>query len=142
MKFAYLILLAIAWAGCTSVPLDEINFSGKPLAAGVDPYVEAERFATVLAREAQVQVVDFTKHSGSGRVDAKAEVDLKRDRTSKVLLRVIVDAAQREVWVIIQPGSKTPLSEELAAAAIRSYRELYGDSEFSRRQRYQGLFGP
>ena len=47
MKVAWLFLFAIALAGCGSMPLDEINYTGKPLAAGVDPFVEAERFAAV-----------------------------------------------------------------------------------------------
>lgn len=142
MKLNFLGVLVLVLAGCSSLTLDEINYVGKPLRAGTDPFVEAERFAVALSREAGLEVTYRTKPLGIDGFDAQAEVDLKSARSPQVVARVLVDAPKREIQVMIQPASHLPAAEELAAASVRTYQRLYGNSKFMRWQRYRELLGP
>lgn len=142
MKRNFLSLMVLALAGCSYPALDEINYTGRPLRAGTDPFVEAERFAAALSREAGLEVTYRTTPLGIDRFDAQAEVDLRSARSPQVVARVLVDAPKREVQVMIQPASHLPAAEELAAASVRTYQRLYGNPELMRWQRYRPLLGP
>ena len=137
-----LFLCVMALGGCNSTPLPEYNYRGVlPDKSDVSVAVAMD-FATRLATEAGLRVVDQTKPTGNANIDATFSVDLRPQSTDNVFVTIMVNMPTRTLFVRVGGAIESETAKRIAQKAEELYTRTYPGSKLTAYRRYQGLFGP